>query len=113
MIDFVALTKIYAESYKEVFKCGFSDENLAVITAAKVTQGTYGLAVKFSLKGGGCFYYPVAKDTACSVGDAVNPAKATMAVLARGFDTSKINWEETDINALQEDGKDIIIRVSF
>lgn len=112
-MNFLNAVKKYAESYEIAYSSHFSSEELKQMISAKVYQGTYGLSVQIHLVGGGTCYFPVARDVSCSVGDSVDLSKVTMLVLARGFDIKTIDWPSTDINKLKEEGKDIILKISF
>lgn len=113
IMNFLAAVKKYSESYEVAYTSALSKEEINQMISAEVFQGTWGLSVKILLLGGSSCYFPVSKDTVCSVGDSVDLTKVTMIVCTRGFDASLINWPEADINKLKEEGKDVIVRISF
>ena len=79
--------KQYAGGYNVVNSCGFSDEEIAMVSKASVVASNYGASVCFFMKSGIQHYIPVSRDSVYNIGDSVDLSKAKILTLERDGET--------------------------
>ena len=75
--------KSYANSFKEINRRAFSQEELNLVHRAEVKLSQYGMSVCFFMKDGCQKYIPLSRDSVASEGDQVDLTKAEILTLKK------------------------------
>lgn len=85
-MNILNMLQVYAQKWQVKNQRGFTQEELAGISSAKVVASQYGNSVCLTLVGGGQSYIPLSQNSQLSVGEEVDLSKAQLLTLGRDGD---------------------------
>jgi len=90
-MNIFATLKAYANSFKPVNTRDFTQEELNLVSDAKVVLSQYGLSVCFFMTDGCQKYIPLSRDSVACEGDTVDLKKAKILTLKKEGSDEKID----------------------
>ena len=95
MASLLSNRRHYQESWKEVSREKFTEEDINSIKSIDVVASNYGISAHIEFNNGECDYIPISKELDLSIGQILEPHKCFLVHLQRGIQTTdKLLYEE-------------------